>query len=99
MIERRGELAVLRAFGFRRAVLSRMLLAENGFLMLVGLAIGSASALIAVAPHVMSSGALIPWESLALTLVIIYGAGLIASAIAVFFALRAPLLPALKQEM
>ena len=99
VIERRGELAVLRAFGFRRAVLSRMLLAENGFLMLVGLAIGSVSALIAVAPHVMSYGALIPWGSLALTLVIIYGAGLIASAIAVFFALRAPLLPALKQEM
>ena len=98
VIERRGELAVLRAFGFRRAVLSRMLLAENGFLMLVGLAIGSVSALIAVAPHVMSYGALIPWGSLALTLVIIYGAGLIASAIAVFFALRAPLLPALKQE-
>ncbi len=99
VIERRGELAVLRAFGFRRAVLSRMLLAENGFLMLVGLAIGSVSALIAVAPHVMSHGALIPWGSLALTLVIIYGAGLIASAIAVFYALRAPLLPALKQEI
>ena len=99
VIERRGELAVLRAFGFRRAVLSRMLLAENGFLMFVGLAIGSVSALIAVAPHVISYGALIPWGSLGLTLVIIYGAGLIASAIAVFFALRAPLLPALKQEM
>ena len=99
VIERRGELAVLRAFGFRRAVLSRMLLVENSFLMLVGLAIGSVSALIAVAPHVVSYGAFIPWGSLALTLVIIYGAGLIASAIAVFFALRAPLLPALKQEM
>ena len=99
VIERRGELAVLRAFGFRRAVLSRMLLAENGFLMFVGLAIGSVSALIAVAPHVMSYGALIPWGSLALTLIIIYGAGLIASAIAVFYALRAPLLPALKQEI
>ncbi len=98
VIERRGELAVLRAFGFRRAVLSRMLLAENGFLMFVGLAIGSVSALIAVAPHVMNYGALIPWGSLALTLIVIYGAGLIASAIAVFFALRAPLLPALKQE-
>ena len=99
VIERRGELAVLRAFGFRRAVLSRMLLAENGFLMFVGLAIGSVSALVAVAPHVMSYGALIPWGSLALTLVIIYGVGLIASATAVFFALRAPLLPALKQEV
>ncbi len=99
VIERRGELAVLRAFGFRRAALSRMLLAENGFLMLVGLVIGSLAALIAVAPHVIAYGALVPWASLGLTLGIIYATGLIASAIAVSFALRAPLLPALKREI
>lgn len=98
-IERRGELAILRAFGFRRALLSRMLLAENGFLMLAGLGIGSSSALIAVAPHLIAHGALVPWASLGLTLALIYAAGLIASAIAVSFALRAPLLPALKQEI
>ena len=99
VIERRGELAILRAFGFRRALLSRMLLAENGFLMLAGLGIGSLSALIAVAPHLIAHGALVPWASLALTLALIYATGLIASAIAVSFALRAPLLPALKQEI
>lgn len=99
VIERRGELAILRAFGFRRALLSRMLLAENGFLMLAGLGIGSLSALIAVAPHLIAHGALVPWASLALTLALIYATGLIASAIAVSFALRTPLLPALKQEI
>lgn len=98
-MERRGELAILRAFGFRRALLSRMLLAENGFLMLAGLGIGSLSALIAVAPHLIAHGALVPWASLALTLALIYATGLIASAIAAFFALRAPLLPALKREI
>lgn len=98
-MERRGELAVLRAFGFRRALLSRMLLAENGFLMLAGLGIGSLSALIAVAPHLITYGALVPWASLGLTLALIYATGLIASAIAAFFALRAPLLPALKREI
>ncbi len=98
VIERRGELAVLRACGFRRAVLSRMLIAENGFLMLAGLGIGSLSALIAVVPHIIGHRAFIPWGSLALTLGLIYGTGLIASTLAVFFALRAPLLPALKQE-
>ena len=99
VIERRGELAILRAFGFRRALLSRMLLAENGFLMLAGLGIGSLSALIAVAPHLITHGALVPWASLGLTLALIYATGLIASAIAVSFALRAPLLPALKREI
>ena len=40
-----------------------------------------------------------PWASLGLTLGIIYATGLIASAIAISFALRAPLLPALKREI
>jgi ABC-type antimicrobial peptide transport system permease subunit len=99
VIERRGELAALRAFGFRRSVLSQMLLAENGFTMFMGLAIGTVSALIAVAPHIISHGTSVPWNSLGLTLIAIYGTGLIASALAVYFALRAPLLPALKQEI
>ncbi|MDP6042360.1 MAG: ABC transporter permease [Candidatus Latescibacteria bacterium] len=99
VIERRGELAALRAFGFRRSVISQMLLAENGFTMLTGLVIGTVSALIAVAPHIISHGTSVPWQSLGLTLSVIYITGLIASSIAVYFALRAPLLPALKQEI
>ena len=43
--ERRGELALLRALGFRRATLVWLVLAENGFLLLLGLAAGTVSAL------------------------------------------------------
>ena len=40
IIERRGELATLRAFGFRRQLLSRMLFLESCFLLVVGMLIG-----------------------------------------------------------
>ena len=98
VIERSGELATLRAFGFRRATLSLMLLSENGFLLLIGIVIGTVSALIAVGPHLMTPGAQVPWFSLATTLVSVFLVGIVASAIAVYFALRRPLLPALKHD-
>ena len=97
-MERSGELATLRAFGFRRSTLSRMLLAENIFLLLIGLLIGSVSALIAVGPHLMAPGASVPWGSLGVTLALVFLVGAIASTVAAFLALRLPLLPALKAE-
>jgi ABC-type lipoprotein release transport system permease subunit len=98
IIERRGELATLRAFGYRRSALARMLLAENGFLILCGLAIGSAAALLAVAPHLFSQGAQIPWPLLGGILLLVGIVGLLASAVALSFSFRVPLLPALKAE-
>ena len=97
-IERRGELATLRAIGFRRSTLSAMLLIENAFLLLTGMAIGAVSALIAVAPHILTPGSHVLWTSLAGTLGVVFCVGLTASAIAVYFVLRTPLLPALKTE-
>ncbi len=98
IIERSGELATLRAFGFRRATLSLMLLSENGFLLLIGILIGTVSALIAVTPHLTTPGVLAPWLSLMITLISVFLVGMVASAIAVYFALRRPLLPALKHD-
>ena len=98
VIERGGELATLRAFGFRRNRLSLMLLAENGFLLLIGILIGTVSALIAVAPHLTTPGVQVPWLSLTMTLVSVFLVGVVASTIAVCFALRRPLLPALKYD-
>jgi len=96
--ERRGELATLRAFGFRRATLTFMLVAENAYLILAGIAIGAISALLAVAPHLTSGNAQVPWLALCLTLFSVLLVGLIASAVSAAFALRIPLLPALKAE-
>ena len=98
VIERSGELATLRAFGFRRSTLSLMLLWENGFLLLIGILIGTVSALTAVSPHLTDPGAQVPWLSLTITLVSVFLVGMIASAIAVYFALHRPLLPGLKHD-
>jgi ABC-type antimicrobial peptide transport system permease subunit len=98
VIERRGELAVLRAIGFRRSTLIMILLIENGFLMLAGIIIGSIAALVAVAPHLVSGNAQAPWFSIAMTLLVVLLVGLIVSALSVIAATRIALLPALKAE-
>lgn len=96
--ERRGELALLRALGFRQRALGWLVLAENVFLLALGLAIGAASALVAVAPHLLGSGAEVPWQRLVILLVAVVGVGLGACAVAVGVTLRTPLLTALRRE-
>ncbi|MEE8137518.1 MAG: ABC transporter permease, partial [Thermoanaerobaculia bacterium] len=98
VLERRGELATLRAFGYRRSTLAWLILAEHGFLLLVGLGIGAAAGFVAVAPHLAAAAQQIPWGSLLATLAAVLAVGLAASAAAVAGALRAPLLPVLKAE-
>ena len=96
VIERRGELATLRVCGFRHWTLVLILLAENGFLLGMGILIGALAALVAVAPHLLSAGAQVSWFSLVLSLFPVLVTGLAASAAAALWALREPLLPALK---
>ena len=96
VLERRGELATLRAFGWPRARLAWMIVAESAFLLLVGLAVGAAAGLVAVAPHL--AGAHLPWAGLAATLAAVLAVGLLSCAAAVAASLRTPLLPALKAE-
>ncbi len=97
IIERRGELATLRAFGFSRRLLSRMLFLESCFLLTVGMLIGIIAGLVAVlATH--GHFPTFPWVSLTITLLFIFGFGIIANAVAVAIALRRPLLATLKSE-
>jgi len=100
ILERRGELAAMRAFGFTRGWLGRMILTENLVLLGAGILSGSLSALAAVAPRLASSvgGGAAPWLAIAVMLGLVFCAGLVASLAAVRGALRAPLLPALKEE-
>ena len=98
VLERRGELAALRAFGFERSRLMALVVAENAFLLALGIALGAAAALVAVAPHLAAHAARVPWPSLAGTLALVFLTGLAASLAAVRGALRVPLLPALRAE-
>lgn len=96
VIERRGELAALRAFGYRRRSLTWMVLIENGLLLVTGLVIGTVAALVTAGPHLLSAGAHVPWAQILGTLLGILVFGLVACAVASIGALRIPLLPALK---
>jgi ABC-type lipoprotein release transport system permease subunit len=98
VIERRGELAALRAFGYRRSTLTRMVVVENAFLLLAGLVIGTVAALVTAAPHLLSAAAAVPWGTMAGTLAAIFLFGLLACTLAAAGAGRIPLLPALKAE-
>jgi hypothetical protein len=96
--ERRGELALLRALGYRRGMLGWLILAENAFLLFVGLLAGTASALLAVSPHLLSGAGSIPWMHLFALLAGVVLIGLIAGALATISTLRAPLILALRRE-
>jgi hypothetical protein len=98
VLERRGELALMQAAGFRRRRLAWMVLVENLVLLLGGLGIGSAAALAAVLPHAAIEQVGAPWGTLAVLLALIALAGLAAGWWAARAALRAPLVPALRGE-
>ena len=98
VLERRGELALLRATGFPRRRLAWLVALENSLLLVGGLGAGTLAALIALLPHFFSGGATIPWASLGGTLLLVLLVGLIAGLAAVRTVLAAPLVPALRGE-
>jgi hypothetical protein len=94
--DRRAELATLRAFGFGRDRVARMVLAENAFLLVVGVGLGAVGALVAVLPRLAHVD--VPWVSLVVTLAAVLAVGLVSAVAAVRGAMRVPLLPALKAD-
>lgn len=97
-LERRKELAAMRALGFPVRRLQSLLLSENAFLLLAGLGLGTAAALVAVAPHLREQAATLPWLALAITLALVLATGLTASALALRGALPEDLVGTLKGE-
>jgi ABC-type lipoprotein release transport system permease subunit len=98
VLERRGELALLRATGFRRRRLGELVMLENTALLCFGLGTGILAALVAILPNLLRGDASIPWLSLAGTLALVLAAGLLAGLAAVRSALRAPLLESLRGQ-
>lgn len=98
VLERRRELALMRAVGYNAGHLSLMVLAENAFLLFGGLVAGTGSALIAIAPAWLERGGGVPFLSLASLLLLVVVTGLTASLGATVAAVRSPLLAALRSE-
>jgi ABC-type antimicrobial peptide transport system permease subunit len=96
--ERRGELGLMLAVGFRRNVLQGLVLREHVTLLILGLVVGILAAAIGVMPALLSPGSQIPYKSLAITLAAVLLNGMIWTWLATRFALRGRLLDALRNE-
>ncbi|MBE0542767.1 MAG: FtsX-like permease family protein [Verrucomicrobia bacterium] len=98
VLERRGELALLVAVGFRKPTVQWLLLIENGALLAVGLALGVIAAAVAVLPAVLAPGGQLPVVSLTLTLAAVLINGALWTWMATRYAVRGDLLAALRNE-
>lgn len=96
VLERRGELALMRATGFSKRRLGTIVLLESLVLLLAGLAVGALAAAVVVLPHWIAGGAALPGRQLTITLLVVVAAGLLASLASVRATLRAPLVAALR---
>jgi len=98
VVERRGELALLRASGFRRRRLAGLVMLENVALLLGGLLTGFVAALVSTLPHMLAGGASIPLRDLTLLLTVVLVVGCLSSLASVRATLQAPILAALREE-
>jgi ABC-type antimicrobial peptide transport system permease subunit len=98
VLERRGELAVMRAQGFHRRRLVWMVVSENAVLLLGGLAVGCLAAAVALIPQWSPQAAGVPWRTLAALLGSIALVGVVAGWLATRATLRAPIVPALRGD-
>lgn len=98
VLERRRELALLRAVGFTGGEVAQVIVLENVLLLAFGLTVGVLCALLAVAPTLYDRGQAPPLLAIAGLLAAVFATGLLASVWATRAALRAPLLESLRSE-
>ncbi|HXW05641.1 MAG TPA: ABC transporter permease [Vicinamibacterales bacterium] len=98
VLERRRELALLRAVGYDVRSVSTMILAEATLLLGAGLGAGAACAAVAIAPAWLGRGGALPGSGLLLLVAAVVAAGMLSSAVAARAALRGPVLAGLRSE-
>ena len=98
VLERRSELALMRAIGFGTSKLAVMVMWENAFLLVWGLVAGTISALLAMGPHLLTTGADVPWLSGGLILLLVFLVGMVAALAAVAEAVRTPIVSTLRAQ-
>jgi len=98
LLERRGELAVLRAVGYSHGRLFRLAFTEHAFLLGLGLIGGVASGLVAIIPAMRSPAVSVPYGLITATLAAVAAVGAACVWVATVASLRGPLLTALRDE-
>ena len=98
VLERRSELALLLAVGFRSRMVKWLVVSEHGALLLLGLGVGVFAALVAVLPGLLAPGAERHYTALIATLFAVFVSGAVWTLAATTLALRGRLLSALRNE-
>ncbi|MEO7300282.1 MAG: FtsX-like permease family protein, partial [Verrucomicrobiota bacterium] len=98
VLERRSELAVLLAIGFRKRSLRWLVLSEHAALLCLGVGLGVAAALVAVLPALLSPRGDLPYLSLTVTLGAVLASGMIWTWAATSLALRGELMESLRNN-
>ncbi len=98
VLERRGELALLRAAGFRVSSLGFLVAVENIVLFVAGLLIGILAAVVAVLPQMLNRAGSVPWASLGTIFAAVLITGLFVSLAAMRGVVRTPILAALRED-
>lgn len=98
VLERRGELGLMQALGFKAGSLRLMILGEHTVLLFLGLLLGIATAALAVAPQIVQTGSALPIAFLAQLLAAIFIFGLLVCVIAVTTAVKGNLTESIRRE-
>jgi ABC-type antimicrobial peptide transport system permease subunit len=98
VLERRGELGLMQALGFRVGALRRMILGEHSVLLVLGVLLGVLTASLAVLPQLIERGGGLPVGFLGELIAAVLGFGLGVCAIAVSTAVRGRLTDAIRRE-
>jgi putative ABC transport system permease protein len=95
-MERRGELAAMRAIGFTKRRLTWLLALENGWQLFRGIGIGVGAAVLATLPAILSGHPFAGFWGPSMMLGLVIAVGLGCSAVAAWLAMRWPLLQSLR---
>ncbi|MBL9178919.1 MAG: ABC transporter permease [Verrucomicrobiaceae bacterium] len=98
VLERRGELGLMQALGFRAGALRLLILGEHGALLVLGMMLGVVTAGLAVIPQLISSGGGLPVAFLGRLIAGIFVSGLAVCALAVTAAVRGTLTDSIRRE-
>jgi len=98
VLERRGELAVLRAVGFTRWRLGNSVLLEHAALLSAGIGCGLFAALLAVIPYALLGRAQLPIGEPLIWIAVIMLVGMLAGLVVLSRVLRMPLIASLRSQ-
>lgn len=98
VLERKGELGLMQALGFRSGALRTMILGEHATLLVIGVLLGSLTAALAVLPALKQGGGDLPLPFLATLIGGILLLGLVICLLATVLAVRGKLIESIRRE-